>query len=404
MQKELARIGLDQVKRHPAVNWRNIDHKEDRFRTMFNRTPGAIGCYLSQMQVMLDAQDNGQDAVVLEDDLVFCSDFKDRMKIIEQFMDSQEWDVIWLGGTYHRDKPYWHGLPHNKMLDCPCGLDADYQEEGLQHFVRTWGAFSTHAYIVNFKSISKIIIMLQEQMSTSIGIDFSFIRMQPALKTYAFVPGCVKQIDNESDIGTGITHFSRFNKLGSHWWADKMSDYVEIKHRIELVDLLKRFNITGPSVELGVAEGLFSRDLLAAGIEFLYMIDNWGHIPGIKGDGNFPQAWHDKNYQDSLNRIGPYATRCSHMKLMTVDASREFSDNSFALVYHDADHSYGGVKADTAAWWPKIKPGGIMAFHDYFNKEYGVRKAVEEFAADLPINFILENKLRDAGVWIRKPE
>lgn len=403
MKKELSRLGLNQIKRHPAVNWRTVDHNESRFRTMYNRTPGAIGCYLSQMQVMLDAQDNGQHAVVLEDDLVFCSDFKKRMKIIEGFMEKVEWDVIWLGGTYHRDKPYWHSLPHNKLLsDCPCGIDADYIKCGYKHFVRTFGAFSTHAYIVNVKSITKIIMMLQEQMPTSIGIDFSFIRMQLQLNTFAFVPGCVKQIDNESDIGTGITHFSRFNKLGSHWWGDKMEDYVEIQHRIQLVDLLKRFNITGPTAELGVAEGLFSRDLLDAGVEFLYMIDNWGHIPGIRGDGNFPQEWHDKNYSDAFKRIGDFHN-VAMLRMMTVEASREFADNSFAMIYHDADHSYKGVKADITAWWPKIKPGGIMAFHDYFAPEYGVRKAVEEFAVDLPINFIMENRLTDAGVWIRKP-
>lgn len=402
MKKELERCGVEAT-RMPGLNWRDAHYEHPKYRTMFGRTPGAIGCYESQMKVLREAFANSKHAMVLEDDLVFCSDWQERLAVIEEFTKSTDWDVIWLGGTVHRDRPYWHSQPHNKLLtDCDCEYNCDCAPSQHPRFLRAYGAFSTHAYIVNVSSIPEILSRLEMELPGSIGIDYSFIRMQPTLKTYTFVPGCVKQIDNESDIGIGITHFSRFSKLGSHWWADKMSDYVEIKHRIELVDLLKRFGITGPSVELGVAEGLFSRDLLAAGVEFLYMIDNWGHIPGIRGDGNFLQAWHDKNYADAQERVKDYKN-VSMLRMMTVEASREFPDNSFALVYHDADHSYKGVKADISAWWPKLRPGGIMAFHDYFSPEYGVRKAVEEFAADLPINFIMENRLADAGVWIRKP-
>lgn len=404
MQKELARVGVE-ADRHPAMFYMDMNFMDPKYRTMFNRTPGAIGCYASQVQVMLDAYDDGKHAMVLEDDLVFCSDFKKRLKIIETFMEKVEWDVIWLGGTYHRDKPYWHSLPHNKLLhDCPCGIDADYMKCGYKHFVQTFGAFSTHAYIVNHKSINKIVCLLEESISTSIGIDFSFIRLQPQLRTYAFVPGCVKQIDNESDIGTGITHFSRFNKLGSHWWADKMEDYVYINTRLDLVDLLRKFEVTGPSVEVGVAEGLFSKDLLQRGIEFLYMVDNWAHIQGIRGDGNFPQEWHDKNYTDALDRVSDFKNVAA-LRMMSQEASRQFADNSLAMVYHDADHSYKGVREDIVAWWPKVKPGGIMAFHDYFmDKEYGVRKAVEEMFPTAQYNFILEPDIRNSGCWIRKPQ
>lgn len=391
MQKELARIGLS-AERHPAMFYKDMDFANSKYRTMFNRTPGAIGCYASQMQVMLDAYDAGKNAMVLEDDLIFCSDFKDRMKIIEEFIDNPEWDVIWLGGTYHRDKPYWHK-----------DRGADWEPTSHHQMVRTFGAFSTHAYIVNKNSIQKIVEMIDKDVHSSIGIDFSFIRIQPQLLTYAFVPGCVKQIDNESSIGTGITHFSRFNKLGSHWFQDKMENYMEIKHRIQLLDLLKHFNITGPIAELGVAEGFFSADLLRAGAEFVYMIDNWGHIPGIRGDGNFPQEWHDKNYAAAAERVGSFSN-VAMLRTLTTEAADEFRDNTFALVYHDADHSYEAVKRDIKVWWPKIKPGGIMAFHDYFMSEYGVRKAVEEFCgSSIDMNFIMESKMEDAGCWIRKP-
>lgn len=36
-----------------------------------------------------------------------------------------------------------------------------------------------------------------------------------------------------------------------------------------------------------------------------------------------------------------------------------------AMVFVDGDHSQDGVMADARAWLPAIRPGGIIAFHDY---------------------------------------
>lgn len=59
-------------------------------------------------------------------------------------------------------------------------------------------------------------------------------------------------------------------------------------------------------------------------------------------------------------------------------AADEFADGSVDLVFLDADHSYKGVKADLAAWRPKVKPGGILAGHDLSDNYPGVRRALEE--------------------------
>jgi hypothetical protein len=49
-----------------------------------------------------------------------------------------------------------------------------------------------------------------------------------------------------------------------------------------------------------------------------------------------------------------------------------------AMVYIDADHEYEAVKADIAAWWPHVLPGGILAGHDY-HLFPGVKQAVDEW-------------------------
>lgn len=38
------------------------------------------------------------------------------------------------------------------------------------------------------------------------------------------------------------------------------------------------------------------------------------------------------------------------------------------LCFIDADHSYRGAKGDILSWLPNIKPGGIIAVHDYDKK------------------------------------
>lgn len=50
---------------------------------------------------------------------------------------------------------------------------------------------------------------------------------------------------------------------------------------------------------------------------------------------------------------------------------------SVDFVYLDADHRYESVKADIAAWLPRVRIGGILAGHDY-GLFQGVNQAVDE--------------------------
>jgi hypothetical protein len=56
----------------------------------------------------------------------------------------------------------------------------------------------------------------------------------------------------------------------------------------------------------------------------------------------------------------------------------DFEDGSLDFIYIDAAHDYESVKKDLAAWFPKLKPGGIFSGHDYPWHE--VKKAVSEHA------------------------
>lgn len=178
---------------------------------------------------------------------------------------------------------------------------------------------------------------------------------------------------------------------------------MEIKYRIDLYKLLPPSPVT---VELGVAEGYFSSDILENWKPSLhYMVDNYGPI-GLRGDGAFSQEWHDKNYYSMLLKVRNFQDRYKILRGPTAAMSEHVKDNSVDLVYVDACHWYECVREDIRAWWPKLKHGGVMAFHDFEDDSYGVKQAVTEFSQNngLIVNLIPENKKDDAGAWIRKPK
>jgi hypothetical protein len=172
---------------------------------------------------------------------------------------------------------------------------------------------------------------------------------------------------------------------------------MEIKHRSELHKLLPKM----PTVaEIGVAEGLFSREIVAWGVAKLWCVDLW-ETASFPGDASSPMEWHNKNYKEATERLSGFK-EVEFLRGPSVPMAFYIADRSLDLVYIDACHSYECVKADIKAYRRKLKHTGVIAFHDFLNKDYGVGRAVREFAEwnDLKVNLIPENKEEDAGAWI----
>lgn len=213
IQGQLSRAGIT-AQRFEALKKEDYNGPTEDVALM-QSTPNTIGNWLSHTSVIGLAAP-GDIVGVLEDDAMICLDLLKRLDYIEKKMPSNLWDIFFLGATFHTDPGgKWH-----KELGC------DYALTSIKHIVRVFGAFSNQGYLVNGDSSKQILFGMKERMRHSRGSDHALIQLQPLLRCYAFVPGCVFQIDGPSDIAKGVTRFSNFRRsLGSYVWADRLEDF-----------------------------------------------------------------------------------------------------------------------------------------------------------------------------------
>jgi len=70
------------------------------------------------------------------------------------------------------------------------------------------------------------------------------------------------------------------------------------------------------------------------------------------------------------------------LPMPSITAAEVLSNYGFIidLIHIDGDHSYNSVVSDIKAWWPLLRPNGMMVFDDYGTIHFnGLTKAVNEF-------------------------
>ena len=166
----------------------------------------------------------------------------------------------------------------------------------------------------------------------------------------------------------------------------------------------------GIGAEVGVFWAHFSEVLLR---DFkparLYLVDPWDLLHGetfrfispYTLDGKLTTATAMARAQRLARR---HPRRVSVERSFSVDFFDGFEDGHFDWVYLDAAHTYPEVKADLAAIWPRLKPGGVLLGDDYYVRkdgdDNGTKRAADEFVAQHGLELIAE---RRAQFVIRKP-
>ena len=149
-------------------------------------------------------------------------------------------------------------------------------------------------------------------------------------------------------------------------------------HIEEMEAIYKRvFEFEKPFVvEIGSAHGA-SSTILAEAVKELQ-----GHLICID---HFPENYYSQALFGSyakaafLKNTAPYRDVMEHVEVNSHQAIRWLrGGTTIDVLFVDGDHEYDGVKKDCEDYMPLIKSGGYMAFHDYNNVGFGVKKAVDE--------------------------
>lgn len=105
---------------------------------------------------------------------------------------------------------------------------------------------------------------------------------------------------------------------------------------------------------------------------FLGSPDEQNHLDEAKANGGSLRPAFEKN----LGEIRWHPGFTIHQGEST-EVAVDFFIESADFVFIDACHAEEAVYADIAAWWPVVKPGGVLAGHDYGYES--VSRAVRRF-------------------------
>jgi hypothetical protein len=165
--------------------------------------------------------------------------------------------------------------------------------------------------------------------------------------------------------------------------------WPEVHLRADFGEFLNRRGLVGAAAEIGVQRGYFSRTLLDRWRgSMLHLVDPWRHFhEGYQDIGNVSDEDHEANLRETLKNLEPHQGRYQVHRKLSQEAVASFADASLDFVYIDANHEYQAVVDDIHAWYPKVKPGGVLAGHDYLDGmlpagNFGVKSAVRAFECE----------------------
>lgn len=148
----------------------------------------------------------------------------------------------------------------------------------------------------------------------------------------------------------------------------KEVDGLETKDELELLYRAVLDRKPDVAVEIGTLFGLSASVIISA--------------MGSKG-----QLYCVENFAVQGSDARPYFTeqilpKYDNMHLIEMDSTKaayEFKER-INFIFVDGDHQDDGILRDLQNWMPKVMPGGLVAFHDYYNDQFpGIRRRVDEY-------------------------
>lgn len=154
--------------------------------------------------------------------------------------------------------------------------------------------------------------------------------------------------------------------------------------------------------EIGVYKGEYSA-ILCKGVPGLklHCIDAW------KGYASHTQEDLDNALETAKQALAGYDVE--FIRAFSMDAVHRFEDNSLDFVYIDGNHEWQHITQDLYHWARKVKPGGVVAGHDYFISDWSksvvhVVPAVRGYTQAYKIRkwFVTSDKKMQSFFWVKE--
>ncbi|KPJ89863.1 MAG: hypothetical protein AMJ53_15405 [Gammaproteobacteria bacterium SG8_11] len=163
--------------------------------------------------------------------------------------------------------------------------------------------------------------------------------------------------------------------------------------------LYHHFNNMGLKVgaEIGVATGKNALRMCEQIPDLkLFCIDPWEYYE------KNPRVRHwQENYDQAVEKLKPY--NAILVKGYSEEVVHNFEDGSLDFVYIDGNHMFDFVMQDIILWAPKVRKGGIISGHDYYNfRNAGVVDAVDAYIKAHKIEeWYLTSDKTPSWMWVK---
>lgn len=115
--------------------------------------------------------------------------------------------------------------------------------------------------------------------------------------------------------------------------------------------------------EIGVFKGDYSEVLCKGGLK-IYGVDPYiAYIDYMDKRMENNQKYQDIHFALAKKRLSGYDY--TFVRKKSMDAVKDFEDESLDFVYIDGNHEFQYVVNDIYEWTKKVKKGGIISGHDY---------------------------------------
>jgi hypothetical protein len=132
-------------------------------------------------------------------------------------------------------------------------------------------------------------------------------------------------------------------------------------------------------VEVGVDVGAHAEALLTyCPVRLLHLVDPWENLER-------------RGYCDG--RLSRFRGRYDMHRGPSIGWSEVFAKDGaqFDFAYIDQIHEGPSVAADLAAWWPLLKPGGVLGYRNYTRSGTPLDKSVDAFVSQRSIKAHVES-------------